>query len=856
MKTFSPVHAWPLIGREDELARIASALGDATCQGVVVTAVAGLGKSRVAREAYALAEHEHRLAGWAQATRSAATVPLAAFAPLLPDGVRIDDTLELMRRSVDALRGDDRRRAVLAVDDAHLLDPVSAALLLHVAAHGVFVLLTVRSGEPCPDAVRSLWKDGSARRVELSPLADSSIAALVEAGLDGPVEAAALHWVVKSSQGNPLYAHELLIGATEAGTLVPQDGIWRLQGHPQVSRSLRELIVERTSVLPEGRRAPLELLGLGEPLRLKELVELTTHDALLEAEAHGLIVMDTSDELRLAHPLFGEVLSGALGALRARSLRLRLAGKLSERTPLAGDDALRIARLLMDAGEEIPPGMRLTAARAANLAGDPGLGAELAALAIDDAGLSAAILLARAHTMRNRLEEAEAVLAAVEPLAPGHPEAFDYLVARVWTLYWGLYRREAMLALLARAADWLPEDAWRSRVARLHRSYASLSDGVGGPVESDLALADPTLSDRTRRAGLALQALRLLSSGDGDGASAVAERFRPPVPLRDTSDLAQLGVLGLVTLETGHDWSNVERYMGTALPDAVRGNDHDAAGLAAFALAGLHFMRGEYRTAARWHAEAEIHLAQQDTIRAIVQVRAYRVGVALLSGEDPAAALERLHEALDGHDALPHQLPYILRAEGWAARARSDRAAVKVLLAGADTLAESPLFAVQLLYEALRAGGRVAERLADVAASCQAPLVSAYAAHAAATGGADLLAVAAAFESIGARRYAMEAATQAATAFVREGRSDSARRAAARARELFAPGQGAEPPAIDGLDTSAIELSPREAQVAGLAARGLSNVEIADRLVLSVRTVEAHLYRAMQKLGIRDRRDL
>ena len=48
----------------------------------------------------------------------------------------------------------------------------------------------------------------------------------------------------------------------------------------------------------------------------------------------------------------------------------------------------------------------------------------------------------------------------------------------------------------------------------------------------------------------------------------------------------------------------------------------------------------------------------------------------------------------------------------------------------------------------------------------------------------------------------------------------------------------------------------RESQIVGLARQGLGNAEIADRLLLSVRTVETHLYRAMQKLGISDRRAL
>jgi DNA-binding NarL/FixJ family response regulator len=102
----------------------------------------------------------------------------------------------------------------------------------------------------------------------------------------------------------------------------------------------------------------------------------------------------------------------------------------------------------------------------------------------------------------------------------------------------------------------------------------------------------------------------------------------------------------------------------------------------------------------------------------------------------------------------------------------------------------------------------------------------------------------------------MEAAVQAARQFVAAGREDSARRAATRARELHAADQGAEFPVIDGLDAVATELTDREAQIAALAARGLSNREIADELVLSVRTVETYVYRAMQKRGVATRAEL
>jgi ATP/maltotriose-dependent transcriptional regulator MalT len=279
----------------------------------------------------------------------------------------------------------------------------------------------------------------------------------------------------------------------------------------------------------------------------------------------------------------------------------------------------------------------------------------------------------------------------------------------------------------------------------------------------------------------------------------------------------------------------------------------------------LRFSEGCFLDAGRWLAEAELQLEHHDSVGLLAITNSMQVGVACFTGNTPAVAptLERCRAALGGKDPLPNQLPYFVRAEAWAANAEGDPPrAQRLLLDAAEKLSAMPIYAARLTYEAMRAGTParlLTGQLERLRQRCDARLVAGYATHAAARSANDgqaLLQTADEMEAIGARRYATEAAAHAATAFARAGRQDSARRAAVRSRELHAHGQGGFAPPIEGVDTAAISLTPRETQLVDLASRGLSNTEIADRLVLSVRTVESHLYRAMQKLGISDRHDL
>ncbi|WP_162794937.1 AAA family ATPase, partial [Nonomuraea lactucae] len=350
------MRSWPFVGREEELGMIRSSLRRGEAIGVVISGEAGIGKTRLAREILALPDLRDCHTEWVAATGALASIPFGAVAGLLPAGCLPDgEGLSVLAAAASRLRAcAETRRVVIGVDDAHLLDAGSAALVGYLAAQRLaFVVATCRAGAAAPDTIMMLWKDGQAPWVDLPSLPADAVDRLVDHTLAGDVDGVTRGRLRRIAAGNPLALRELLSTTIADRTLHQRHGVWRLTGDYRPKGAIRQLLTDRVRPLDQRTRLLLELLACGEPLPLALLTQLVDMACVDEAESHGLAVSERAGnrvQVRLAHPLYGEVLRAGLPAGRARQLWWRLAGTLLS-TPLRRrDDLLRAALWQVEGG--------------------------------------------------------------------------------------------------------------------------------------------------------------------------------------------------------------------------------------------------------------------------------------------------------------------------------------------------------------------------------------------------------------------------------------------------------------------------------------------------------------------------
>lgn len=833
--------SWPLTGRDEELRAVAAAVRPGGA-GIVVAGPAGVGKTRLVREALVLADRRAAVL-WAQGSTAARTFPLGAFAGVLD--VSSGDAAASVAHALTQLG---REPVVLAVDDAHLLDDHSAIVLQRAALrHVAPVVITVRTGEPAPDPVTALWKDDHLPRIDLAPLDLMGTNGLVARVLGGPVESDSVRRLWTLTEGSPLFLRHLLAGEVSSGRLAATSGLWRWDDAPAISLELTSLLESQMGALASGVQDVLDLVALAEPVALMTLAALTSPDDLEQAEQRGLIRVDGAVG-RLAHPLYGEVRRATMGTLRARRLRGRVAEALD-----ADPDPIPRAVLALDSDLPPDPTLFLRAAERATRLYDLPLAERLSRAAAETGDPVARLVHAAALSWLSRGEEAEEELLALAGHAPPAFTAMAHL-HRSGNLLWTMARpeeaREALAAAEAAGGAPLHVDAMALAVA----AAASDLDPIlrRGPELLRTELPDPLAAILVASAVTAAAAVTgrtdLLDEAAVVG-GLTTDRVPDVIPGFGLVDLHVLGHRLVGTPARGLDAALRMQAAAADLPGPARLMGLVVAGHATLAC-------GRVREALALLREAWAGLAtSQHEFR--FRCRTLLATAWALTGDTEHASPLLDDIAAGQHPAYGLLAPDDLLARAWGAAAegsptRATEHAVSAAHLARDLGAQAYEVLAWQTVAQLGAGDEALPRLTEVAGTgLRTQLAHAHARAVAEADGDALTELADAWEQLGDLVASGDAAAQAAEMYRHAGRGGPAHAAAARARAT-AERSGARTPALAAA-IRPLPLSAREREIAELAARGLSNRAIAARLTVSVRTVEGHLYRAGQKLGVSER---
>jgi DNA-binding CsgD family transcriptional regulator len=836
---------------------------------VLLAGPAGVGKSRLAHDAV---QGLDVAVVPVRANRSAGSIPLGALAPVLPAlterDARARDLVERGAEAVAAQRGD-APRLVVAVDDGHQLDHLSAEVLVE-ASHDpdVVLLITLQEGEPLPPPLVATTSELDAVHLVLHPLDREATGTLLAAALAGPVDGAAQREVWERSRGNALYLRELVLGAVEHGTFVEEGGLWRIAEPLAATPRLAELVDARLAGLTPAERQIVELVAFGEPIVAPVVRTLGEQDALDAVVERGLVVVDDDDLLRLAHPLYGEVLRATMPSLRALRINRMLADTAAASAgPLDDVDALRLAVWRLDGGGTGDPALLSRAAEQAHVAHDDLLAERLARAALQaGAGVQAGLVLAASLVEQGRHGEADALFGDLAERDLTHLERV--VLAKRWaeTQFWGLGDPSRADEVLDGAMALLEGDdeSRNELLARKAMFRQQVVEGTDDAPDLSEILAGP--EGRAFCEAAITAGFDLAAKGRTSEAEALCRRaFQVQWGIEDQFGLmhpgAHITALTLALTEAGR--LDEAEHVATATGYDVALVLHLSYGQAWMALmlgrialdrgrAGL--ARQRFQESARVFAEIGQNGPRSWAL----------AGLAIATSL--VGSIEQADAAIAELDAAPNTMS-LYRVEAERARAlvharRGELTDARDRLAREAQAAEpiATAIAARAWHDVARLGDgeRAAvaiDRLVEITDGELIP-VRAVHVHGLATGDPKLLAEAGhRFAELGTLLLAAEAHRAAAEASRRAGLRANAAAADRRAEELLARCEGASTPTLRLAGTANV-LTRREQEVAGLAAEGQSNQQIADRLGLSIRTVENHLQRVYEKLGITGRDDL
>lgn len=866
---------WPFVGRDQEFAHALDALAEHSAyRGVALVGEAGVGKTALARSLADELKSRGRKERFVLGTETARAVPLAAFERWVPVDEPHEPTV-LLAGAHRALA--DERDLLIVVDDAHLLDRLSALLVHQVAASGTTKLIaTIRSGDEIPDAVTALWKEQHLMRIDIKAFTRAQTAELVGAVLDGVVSDTVIDQLHELSAGIALVLTGLLTAAIESGNFIHDGGKWYLKGPLQVGPDLNDLLLAPLQTMAADEFEVVEIVAAAEVLDWEILRQLCDTDAVARAERRGAIqfVADGSHTIaRLGHPILRDVVVKRGGVARSRQLNTLLARHVSEFLQRARSPGARVARpdvraeiqlaVLMTRSDMDPDLNVITrAAASAVTMSNVELGEQLARYAYDhDGGLTAAVVLAEAVSWQGRGDEAESLLATFEPDGSDALATVRWGCTKAANLYWACGDVEPARAALAMVRDRVASPAMLGLVTAMEVSFDFFAGRLAQTISVGSAVcAAPEQVPLAMVWAASATAGALALSGRVTEVPAIAQRGLAAAQ-RCESGMQRfaIGLAEVLALTAAGNFSAADevcaRYRAMTAGEARANSIVDAmAGCvdlgrgalskacdelhSALSVMGEGFPRGWVMLVAAWHAQAEAARGNiAGAVAALTQAEA-------ATGPQVAVFWPQLELARAWERAAV--------GETTAARMHAERAAQLARLA--DMLPVE----MHALHTAVRFGDRsVSARLREIADRLDSPLAEIVATHSRGLADHDgdrLDDAAGRFEELGAMAMAADAAAQAAREHGRAGARlkelESATHAHWRASQcdLHTPA------------TAAIErplpITDREREIATLVAAGLSNREIGDRLKVSARTVEGHLYRTFTKLGIVDRDEL
>jgi DNA-binding NarL/FixJ family response regulator len=868
-----------------------------------------VGKSRLAATVLEEAAAESWATLSVRATAGLAGVPLGALRAVL-DTAPTSGIVELtaaVERDLLAMRTS--QGLFVVVDDGQELDDASAWLLHQlVATDSIVMLATVRSGVQPPVALTGLWKDSLAQRVELGSLNQRETTELLTAVLGGPLAASSAERLWQVTGGNPLYLREVVLASHETQALRLASGEWRWTGEWAKGARLQEIVATRLGRLDPDELTAMEMIAVtGGSLPLELLESLTTPLAIEGLEDRSLVMVETSGRrlgVSIAHPVHAEVIRAGLPPLRERSMRRNLVNAVLATGARRSSDSVRLACWSIESGLDADPItlalgadgtlFRLGLALAARLdeilldsplrfplppapvvPHDPALALKLFRAAYEaSGGIVEGASLATALTWLGDTAGAEAVLVDLAAKVDEPNDRLRLANSLGWIRFWGRYEVPEAKAVLVEAAEVAeaaaPGETYdKSLLADVYQQLAGIELNTGWPARalvmaekaagvlgSDVTnpLVSPVASASLAYLGRCGEALELT-----DRAMTVALTEGPHDLTVPSLIFARAGALARAgRLEDARELVESCRQLALA-------ND-SLDGAASFGtLAGEVLLRqGRPASAARMFRDAAGLLAERDifgyrpwALTGLARARAAigdEDGAAMALAESETIGMVPRHYQMSCFQAEIQLL--VLRGRTAEAIVRADEA-VDWACQGQMTVEEATALD---LRQRLAPSAAVTKRLQELAGEVDSRLVATLALHAEGLSNRDprLLRTACdEFAEVGAVFFASEAAAAAASVHQRRHETRAAQAAARLAREYAAHCEGAVSAFGEIFaGAAASTLTRRERQISALFAGGYTSKEIADRLFVSRRTVEGHLYRVYTKLGVSDRTGL